>query len=53
MLVKISWQKNSPRTSRKRSYFFVCLREQIRQVENRLKSSQVFERIIDEIEGRS
>ena len=36
-LVKIGWRKNSPRTSRKRSYFFVCLREQSRQVENRLK----------------
>ena len=36
-LVKISWRKNSPRTSRKRYYFFVCSREQSRQVENRLK----------------
>ena len=35
-LVKIGWRKNSPRTSRKRSYFFVCSREQIRLVENRL-----------------
>ena len=37
-LVKIGWRKNSPRTSRKRSYFFVCSREQIRQVENSLKT---------------
>ena len=36
--VKIGWQKNSPRTSRKRSYSFVCSREQSRQVENRLKT---------------
>ena len=36
-LVKIGWRKNSPRTSRKRSYFFVCSREQIRLVENGLK----------------
>ena len=36
---KIGWRKNSPRTSRKRSYFFVCSREQSRQVENRLKCS--------------
>ena len=35
-LVKIGWRKNSPRTSRKRSYFFVCSREQSRQVENML-----------------
>ena len=35
-LVKIGWRKNSPRTSRKRSYFFVCSREQIRLVENGL-----------------
>ena len=33
---KIGWRKNSPRTSRKRSYLFVCSREQSRQVENRL-----------------
>ena len=37
-LVKIGWLKNSPRTSRKRSYFFVCSREQIRLVENGLKA---------------
>ena len=36
LLVKIGWRKNSPRTSRKSSYFFVCSREQIRQVENGL-----------------
>ena len=40
-LVKIGWRKNSPRTSRKRSYFFVCLREQIRLVENGLKTSSL------------
>ena len=37
-LVKIGWRKNSPRTSRKRSYFFVCSREQIRLVENGLNT---------------
>ena len=36
VLVKIGWRKNSPQTSRKRSYFFVCSREQIRLVENGL-----------------
>ena len=37
-LVKIGWRKNLPRTSRNRSYFFVCSRKQICQVENRLKA---------------
>ena len=36
-LFKTGWGKNSPRTSRKRFYFFVCSREQSRQVESRLK----------------
>ena len=35
-MVKIGLRKNSPPTSRKRSYFFVCSREQIRLVENGL-----------------
>ena len=35
--LKLAGEKNSPRTSRNRSYLFVCSREQIRQVENRLK----------------
>ena len=35
-LVKIGWRKKSPRTSRNRSYFFLCSCEQIRQVENGL-----------------
>ena len=38
VMVKIGWRKNSPRTCRTCSYFFVCSREQVRQVENRLKS---------------
>ena len=37
-LVKIGWRKNLPRTSWNCSYFFACLREQIRQVENRFNS---------------
>ena len=37
-LIKIGRRKNSPRTSRKRSYFFVCSREQIRLVENGLNA---------------
>ena len=37
-LVKIGWRKNSPRTSRKRSYFFLCSRKQIGQVENRFNA---------------
>ena len=36
--LSIGWRKNSPRTSRKRSYFFVYSREQIRLVENGLKA---------------
>ena len=35
---KIRRQKNSPRTSRNRSYFFVYSREQIRQMKNRLNA---------------
>ena len=38
-VIKIGWRKNSPRTSMKRSYFFVCSREQSRQVDNRLYSA--------------
>ena len=45
-LVKIGWRKKSPRTSRKRSYVFVCSREQIRfnrLVENGLKASDAIQ----------
>ena len=35
-LVEIGWRKNSPRTSKNCSYFFVCSHEQSRQVKNRL-----------------
>ena len=41
-LVKIGSRKNSPRTSRKRSYFFVCSREQIRLVENGLNAQTAY-----------
>ena len=36
----IGWRKNSPQTSRNRSYSFFCSREQFRQVENGLKAVQ-------------
>ena len=35
-LVKIGWRKKFPGTNKNRSHFFLCSREQIRQVENGL-----------------